>query len=121
VSLASEAGPPLALSRVGTSILRSARPHPISEVDAVRSSKFSSPTFPHRTRQGGAPFFLAGVRLSGLAPWETQDPSTALGMTGFVGALPIASIGRSEALESCPAEVRADDFAVIIDSAAVTL
>jgi hypothetical protein len=29
---------------------------------------------------------LAGLRLSGLVSWETQGPSTALGMTDFCGA-----------------------------------
>jgi hypothetical protein len=33
------------------------------EADGVRWSRFSVPTFPHRTRKDGAPGCLAGVRL----------------------------------------------------------
>jgi hypothetical protein len=54
---------PWAFSRVGSSISGSARPHPISEADGVRWSRFSVPTFPQRTRKDGAPGYLAGVRL----------------------------------------------------------
>jgi hypothetical protein len=54
---------PWAFSRVGSSILGSDWPCPVSEVDGVRWSRFSVPTFPHRTRKDGAPACLAGVRL----------------------------------------------------------
>jgi|SRR5580698_8425020 hypothetical protein len=56
-----EAALTLGLSRAGPSISRSARLHPISGLNGVRSSGFSFPTFPHRTRKDGAPFCLAGL------------------------------------------------------------
>jgi hypothetical protein len=62
-------------SRVGTSISRSARGHPISEVNAVRSSRFSFPTFSHRTRKSGAAVFLAGLRLSWLGVQDRAQNS----------------------------------------------
>jgi hypothetical protein len=46
---------PWAFSRVGSSILGSDWPCPVSEVDGVRWSRFSFPSFPHRTRKDGAP------------------------------------------------------------------
>ena len=54
---------PWAFSRVGSSISGSGWPCLVSEVDGVRLSRFSVPTFPHRTRKDGAPACLAGVRL----------------------------------------------------------
>jgi len=77
---------PWAFSRVGSSILGSDWPCPVSEVDGVRWSRFSVPSFPHRTRKDGAPACLAGVRFCGPASWETQGPSAALGMTDCFGA-----------------------------------
>src|SRR5580704_4475111 len=54
---------PWAFSRVSASILGGDWPCPVSEMDGVRWSRFSFPTFPHRARKDGAPVYLAGVRL----------------------------------------------------------
>ena len=84
---------PWAFSRVGSSISGSGWPCLVSEVDGVRLSRFSVPTFPHRTRKDGAPACLAGVRLRGAASWETQGPSAALGMTDLLEAARASTLG----------------------------
>ena len=63
---------------MGTSIPRGARRHPISVVNAVRLSRFSFPTFPHRTRKDGAPIGLARVGLSRLSSWRETSLSRGL-------------------------------------------
>jgi hypothetical protein len=86
---------PWAFSRVGSSISGSGWPCPVSEVDGVRWSRFSFPTFPHRTRKDGAPGYWAGVRLSGAASRETQGPSTALGMTDCFASARVRTLAPS--------------------------
>ena len=66
---------PWAFSRVGTSSSRGGRTHLISEVNAVRLSRFSFPTFPQRTRKSGASVFLAGLRLSWLGVQDRAQNS----------------------------------------------